>query len=147
MIPLKWHHQPANQTCWVGGTAGQKEPLLAWAPLPVNQVMPAQVGETFLTDLLVTENFWDLKPKSKLKPDKSVDLNILIILASAMPSMSKAKSQTFDPFADLGNLSSNLPGRSSCKLRSYSHKRGRLSILWAFPFISSPSFSCRFLQQ
>uniref|UniRef100_A0A3P8QG33 Cyclin-G-associated kinase n=1 Tax=Astatotilapia calliptera TaxID=8154 RepID=A0A3P8QG33_ASTCA len=32
---------------------------------------------------------------------------------SGMPSMSKAKSQTFDPFADLGNLSSNLPGRSS----------------------------------
>ncbi|XP_005459852.1 cyclin-G-associated kinase isoform X1 [Oreochromis niloticus] len=33
--------------------------------------------------------------------------------ASGMPSMSKAKSQTFDPFADLGNLSSNLPGSSS----------------------------------
>ncbi|XP_024131109.1 cyclin-G-associated kinase isoform X2 [Oryzias melastigma] len=33
--------------------------------------------------------------------------------ASGMSSMSKAKSQTFDPFADLGNLSSNLPGSSS----------------------------------
>uniref|UniRef100_A0A8C7X4H4 J domain-containing protein n=1 Tax=Oryzias sinensis TaxID=183150 RepID=A0A8C7X4H4_9TELE len=32
---------------------------------------------------------------------------------SGMSSMSKAKSQTFDPFADLGNLSSNLPGSSS----------------------------------
>ncbi|KAM7017607.1 cyclin-G-associated kinase [Tautogolabrus adspersus] len=32
---------------------------------------------------------------------------------SGMSSMSKAKSQTFDPFADLGNLGSNLPGPSS----------------------------------
>uniref|UniRef100_A0A7N9AKH0 Cyclin-G-associated kinase n=1 Tax=Mastacembelus armatus TaxID=205130 RepID=A0A7N9AKH0_9TELE len=32
---------------------------------------------------------------------------------SGMSSMSKAKSQTFDPFADLGNLSSNLPGSST----------------------------------
>ncbi|XP_047447535.1 cyclin-G-associated kinase isoform X1 [Mugil cephalus] len=34
-------------------------------------------------------------------------------MASGASSMSKAKSQTFDPFADLGNLSSNLPGPSS----------------------------------
>lgn len=26
--------------------------------------------------------------------------------------MSKAKSQTFDPFADLGNLGTNLPGKT-----------------------------------
>uniref|UniRef100_H3DEV8 Cyclin G associated kinase n=1 Tax=Tetraodon nigroviridis TaxID=99883 RepID=H3DEV8_TETNG len=32
--------------------------------------------------------------------------------ASGAPSMSKAKSQTFDPFADLGNLGSNLPASS-----------------------------------
>uniref|UniRef100_UPI0037E99552 cyclin-G-associated kinase isoform X2 n=1 Tax=Semicossyphus pulcher TaxID=241346 RepID=UPI0037E99552 len=32
---------------------------------------------------------------------------------SGVSSMSKAKSQTFDPFADLGNLASNLPGSSS----------------------------------
>uniref|UniRef100_A0A671WG20 Cyclin-G-associated kinase n=1 Tax=Sparus aurata TaxID=8175 RepID=A0A671WG20_SPAAU len=32
--------------------------------------------------------------------------------ASGVSSMSKAKSQTFDPFADLGNLGSNLPGSS-----------------------------------
>uniref|UniRef100_A0A8C4HZH2 Cyclin-G-associated kinase n=1 Tax=Dicentrarchus labrax TaxID=13489 RepID=A0A8C4HZH2_DICLA len=31
---------------------------------------------------------------------------------SGVSSMSKAKSQTFDPFADLGNLASNLPGSS-----------------------------------
>ncbi|KAM4576190.1 cyclin-G-associated kinase [Odontesthes bonariensis] len=36
--------------------------------------------------------------------------------ASAGTSMSKAKSQTFDPFADLGNLGSNLPGSSSSNL-------------------------------
>uniref|UniRef100_A0A3Q2E4X2 Cyclin-G-associated kinase n=1 Tax=Cyprinodon variegatus TaxID=28743 RepID=A0A3Q2E4X2_CYPVA len=33
--------------------------------------------------------------------------------ATGTSSMSKAKSQTFDPFADLGTLSSNLPGSSS----------------------------------
>ncbi|XP_075960373.1 cyclin-G-associated kinase isoform X2 [Anarhichas minor] len=33
--------------------------------------------------------------------------------ASGIASMSKAKSQTFDPFADLGNLGSSLPGSSS----------------------------------
>uniref|UniRef100_A0A0S7EVW3 GAK n=1 Tax=Poeciliopsis prolifica TaxID=188132 RepID=A0A0S7EVW3_9TELE len=33
--------------------------------------------------------------------------------ASGVSSMSKAKSQTFDPFADLGSLGSNLPGSSS----------------------------------
>ncbi|KAG8011862.1 Cyclin-G-associated kinase [Nibea albiflora] len=33
--------------------------------------------------------------------------------ASGVSSMSKAKSQTFDPFADLGNLGSNLPGSSA----------------------------------
>uniref|UniRef100_A0A667XM69 Cyclin-G-associated kinase n=1 Tax=Myripristis murdjan TaxID=586833 RepID=A0A667XM69_9TELE len=33
--------------------------------------------------------------------------------APGVSSMSKAKSQTFDPFADLGNLGSNLPGKST----------------------------------
>ncbi|CAN9512903.1 unnamed protein product [Ophioblennius macclurei] len=44
--------------------------------------------------------------------------------ASGGPSMSKAKSQTFDPFADLGNLGSNLPGSSSSQFSgpSYSSK-------------------------
>uniref|UniRef100_A0AAQ5X1T8 Cyclin-G-associated kinase n=1 Tax=Amphiprion ocellaris TaxID=80972 RepID=A0AAQ5X1T8_AMPOC len=32
---------------------------------------------------------------------------------SGVSSMSKAKSQTFDPFADLGNLGANLPGKKS----------------------------------
>uniref|UniRef100_A0AAQ4P5M1 Cyclin-G-associated kinase n=1 Tax=Gasterosteus aculeatus aculeatus TaxID=481459 RepID=A0AAQ4P5M1_GASAC len=34
-----------------------------------------------------------------------------VSVASGGASMSKAKSQTFDPFADLGNLGSNLPGK------------------------------------
>ncbi|MED6270645.1 hypothetical protein CHARACLAT_012507 [Characodon lateralis] len=33
--------------------------------------------------------------------------------ATGVSTMSKAKSQTFDPFADLGSLGSNLPGSSS----------------------------------
>ncbi|XP_061528737.1 cyclin-G-associated kinase [Phycodurus eques] len=40
-----------------------------------------------------------------------------ISTASSMSSMSKAKSQTFDPFADLGNLGSNLP---SCTNSNFS---------------------------
>ncbi|XP_029685623.1 cyclin-G-associated kinase isoform X2 [Takifugu rubripes] len=38
--------------------------------------------------------------------------------ASGAPSMSKAKSQTFDPFADLGNLGSNLPASSGTSFSS-----------------------------
>uniref|UniRef100_A0A3P8VGD7 Cyclin-G-associated kinase n=1 Tax=Cynoglossus semilaevis TaxID=244447 RepID=A0A3P8VGD7_CYNSE len=34
-------------------------------------------------------------------------------MTAGMSSVSKAKSQTFDPFADLGNLGSTLPGSSS----------------------------------
>uniref|UniRef100_A0A671WHN1 Cyclin-G-associated kinase n=1 Tax=Sparus aurata TaxID=8175 RepID=A0A671WHN1_SPAAU len=45
--------------------------------------------------------------------------------ASGVSSMSKAKSQTFDPFADLGNLGSNLPGNG----------RGQIS--------NGPSFSTK----
>uniref|UniRef100_A0A8P4G1L8 Cyclin-G-associated kinase n=1 Tax=Dicentrarchus labrax TaxID=13489 RepID=A0A8P4G1L8_DICLA len=35
----------------------------------------------------------------------------IMLGSSGVSSMSKAKSQTFDPFADLGNLASNLPGK------------------------------------
>ncbi|XP_053182021.1 cyclin-G-associated kinase [Scomber japonicus] len=42
--------------------------------------------------------------------------------ASGTSSMSKAKSQTFDPFADLGNLGSNLPGSSSSNFSKASSK-------------------------
>ncbi|KAM3611790.1 uncharacterized protein V6R79_024258 [Siganus canaliculatus] len=38
--------------------------------------------------------------------------------AAGASSMSKAKSQTFDPFADLGNLASNLPGTSGSSFNS-----------------------------
>uniref|UniRef100_A0A672HUR8 Cyclin-G-associated kinase n=1 Tax=Salarias fasciatus TaxID=181472 RepID=A0A672HUR8_SALFA len=41
--------------------------------------------------------------------------------ASGGSSMSKAKSQTFDPFADLGNLGSNLPGSSSSQFSGPSY--------------------------
>uniref|UniRef100_A0A3B3ZSK8 J domain-containing protein n=1 Tax=Periophthalmus magnuspinnatus TaxID=409849 RepID=A0A3B3ZSK8_9GOBI len=42
--------------------------------------------------------------------------------ASGVSSMSKAKSQTFDPFADLGNLGSNLPAPSSSSSSSSTSK-------------------------
>lgn len=48
--------------------------------------------------------------KSKKSPERS-DSETSLPVASGAPSMSKAKSQTFDPFADLGNLGSNLPGK------------------------------------
>lgn len=34
-----------------------------------------------------------------------------LCVASGVSSLSKAKSQTFDPFADLATLSTNLPGK------------------------------------
>ncbi|KAM7415819.1 hypothetical protein PAMA_018060 [Pampus argenteus] len=42
--------------------------------------------------------------------------------ASGASSISKAKSQTFDPFADLGNLAANLPGSSSSNFTKTSSK-------------------------
>ncbi|XP_068461212.1 cyclin-G-associated kinase [Clinocottus analis] len=46
--------------------------------------------------------------------------------APGVASMSKAKSQTFDPFADLGNLGSNLPASSSsAKPHAQSWQSGR----------------------
>lgn len=54
-----------------------------------------------------------------------------ISVASGVSSMSKAKSQTFDPFADLGNLGTNLPGKmpgqvafkeKTCKRSTSDHK-------------------------
>lgn len=44
---------------------------------------------------------------------KSSNPETSMLVASGAPSISKAKSQTFDPFADLGNLGSNLPGKVS----------------------------------
>lgn len=41
---------------------------------------------------------------------ESCNCETSVLVASGAPTMSKAKSQTFDPFADLGNLGSNLPG-------------------------------------
>ncbi|XP_077377441.1 cyclin-G-associated kinase [Festucalex cinctus] len=43
-----------------------------------------------------------------------------ISTASSMSSMSKAKSQTFDPFADLGNLGSNLPSSANSNVSGQS---------------------------
>uniref|UniRef100_A0A8C9YNM3 Cyclin-G-associated kinase n=1 Tax=Sander lucioperca TaxID=283035 RepID=A0A8C9YNM3_SANLU len=43
----------------------------------------------------------------------STTTNMSATTTSGGASMSKAKSQTFDPFADLGNLGSNLPGKSA----------------------------------
>lgn len=48
--------------------------------------------------------------KREKSPENS-DSDTSLPVASGAPSMSKAKSQTFDPFADLGNLGSNLPGK------------------------------------
>uniref|UniRef100_A0A672MXK4 Cyclin-G-associated kinase n=1 Tax=Sinocyclocheilus grahami TaxID=75366 RepID=A0A672MXK4_SINGR len=42
----------------------------------------------------------------------------LFNLTSAVSSFSKAKSQSFDPFADLGNLASTLPGSSSAGFKT-----------------------------
>lgn len=44
--------------------------------------------------------------------ESSNSFSVSVSVASGVSSMSKAKSQTFDPFADLGNLGSNLPGKT-----------------------------------
>lgn len=44
--------------------------------------------------------------------ESSNSFSVSVSVVSGVSSMSKAKSQTFDPFADLGNLGSNLPGKT-----------------------------------
>ncbi|XP_048044724.1 cyclin-G-associated kinase isoform X5 [Megalobrama amblycephala] len=44
--------------------------------------------------------------------------------ASGLSSFSKAKSQSFDPFADLGNLGATLPGSSSAGFSGSGYKAG-----------------------
>lgn len=53
-------------------------------------------------------------------------------VASGVSSMSKAKSQTFDPFADLGNLGSNLPGKSSSQIACNTAFKRDTFILWIY---------------
>uniref|UniRef100_A0A672MUG1 Cyclin-G-associated kinase n=1 Tax=Sinocyclocheilus grahami TaxID=75366 RepID=A0A672MUG1_SINGR len=55
------------------------------------------------------------------QPDTDTNANFFQTLdweASAVSSFSKAKSQSFDPFADLGNLASTLPGSSSAGFKT-----------------------------
>uniref|UniRef100_A0A667XTD6 Cyclin-G-associated kinase n=1 Tax=Myripristis murdjan TaxID=586833 RepID=A0A667XTD6_9TELE len=65
-------------------------------------------------------------------------------------SMSKAKSQTFDPFADLGNLGSNLPGKRPAQLTScQSWQPGRPSSAQNKPWMpgsqpSKPNYNLSF---
>lgn len=49
---------------------------------------------------------------------KNLTRILLLSVASSASSMSKAKSQTFDPFADLGNLGTNLPGKRPDQMSS-----------------------------
>lgn len=139
MIPLRWHHQPANQTCLVGGTAGQLATPQAWAPPLANPSIPTQVGwGTLCSSLWLTEHllsimnclffraFW--KPNT----ENSNSHIVIVFIASGVPSMSKAKSQTFDPFADLGNLGTNLPGKMPGQIAcNGAFKRDKL-LLWIY---------------
>uniref|UniRef100_A0A672HU02 Cyclin-G-associated kinase n=1 Tax=Salarias fasciatus TaxID=181472 RepID=A0A672HU02_SALFA len=67
---------------------------------------PKMTSSASQPDLLGGWDSW--AAGTTLKTDTSC---VFLFPASGGSSMSKAKSQTFDPFADLGNLGSNLPGQ------------------------------------
>ncbi|XP_014324981.1 cyclin-G-associated kinase isoform X1 [Xiphophorus maculatus] len=72
---------------------------------------PKMTSSASQPDLLGGWDSW----AAKTTPDITTSTNkpSYTNTASGVSSMSKAKSQTFDPFADLGSLGSNLPGSSS----------------------------------
>uniref|UniRef100_A0A8C5HWC6 Cyclin-G-associated kinase n=1 Tax=Gouania willdenowi TaxID=441366 RepID=A0A8C5HWC6_GOUWI len=61
---------------------------------------------------------------SILNADPCLCCTVLSTSPSGTSSISKAKSQTFDPFADLGNLGSTLPGSSSSNYSGPSFTKG-----------------------
>uniref|UniRef100_A0A8C9YR21 Cyclin-G-associated kinase n=1 Tax=Sander lucioperca TaxID=283035 RepID=A0A8C9YR21_SANLU len=76
---------------------------------------PKMTSSASQPDLLGGWDSWAANNLESYKtPQKKSNSHIdTVSVASGGASMSKAKSQTFDPFADLGNLGSNLPGKSS----------------------------------
>uniref|UniRef100_A0A8C9YLZ7 Cyclin-G-associated kinase n=1 Tax=Sander lucioperca TaxID=283035 RepID=A0A8C9YLZ7_SANLU len=85
---------------------------------PVNDA-PKMTSSASQPDLLGGWDSWHYEfvslvdnLESYKTPQKKSNSHIdTVSVASGGASMSKAKSQTFDPFADLGNLGSNLPGK------------------------------------
>uniref|UniRef100_A0A665WYZ9 Cyclin-G-associated kinase n=1 Tax=Echeneis naucrates TaxID=173247 RepID=A0A665WYZ9_ECHNA len=72
---------------------------------------PDLFGDLLGSDSSATSGF--SSAHSNATPASNTSLfNLSKYITSGASSMSKAKSQTFDPFADLGNLGSTLPGKS-----------------------------------
>lgn len=76
-----------------------------------------------------------------------LSLFFTFITASGVSSFSKAKSQSFDPFADLGNIGSTLPGVFFTAVTLYqaifSHMSS-ISCYWLTVFLCSGSTSAGF---
>lgn len=80
-------------------------------PLLANPAIPTQVRQKCY--VLVSDRLSIYQTIISVLDDwKFKEVTIGLSAASGVPSMSKAKSQTFDPFADLGNLGSNLPSKT-----------------------------------
>uniref|UniRef100_A0A671WF67 Cyclin-G-associated kinase n=1 Tax=Sparus aurata TaxID=8175 RepID=A0A671WF67_SPAAU len=74
---------------------------------------PKMTSSASQPDLLGGWDSWAAGNTATMSATTNFNSHIVTVsLASGVSSMSKAKSQTFDPFADLGNLGSNLPGSS-----------------------------------
>ncbi|XP_077417435.1 cyclin-G-associated kinase [Vanacampus margaritifer] len=72
---------------------------------------PKMTSSASHPDLLGGWDSW--APSTSAGMNAAASRPAYISAASSMSSMSKAKSQTFDPFADLGNLGSNLPSSAN----------------------------------
>ncbi|XP_036454144.1 cyclin-G-associated kinase isoform X3 [Colossoma macropomum] len=74
--------------------------------------MPKMTSSASQPDLLGGWDNW-AKGATSTAASMPATANKPAFTAPGAPSFSKAKSQSFDPFADLGNLGSTLPGSSS----------------------------------
>ncbi|XP_067264450.1 cyclin-G-associated kinase isoform X5 [Chanodichthys erythropterus] len=79
----------------------------------------ASSGSDLFGDLLGSDG-----GSSGFKAPPPASNSSLFNLTSGLSSFSKAKSQSFDPFADLGNLGATLPGSSSAGFSGSGYKAG-----------------------
>uniref|UniRef100_A0A4W3HF38 Cyclin-G-associated kinase n=1 Tax=Callorhinchus milii TaxID=7868 RepID=A0A4W3HF38_CALMI len=89
---------------------GEEDFFFSGAPLP--SVEPVPVSSTAHTSLLVLKPFVVVPNVGSTFPSSGPATSAATSTSSATP-FNQPKPQSFDPFADLGNLGSNLPGSMS----------------------------------
>ncbi|RXN28777.1 cyclin-G-associated kinase-like protein [Labeo rohita] len=100
--------ESAGEDLFFSNTSSQQAPTANKDFFDPFGVGSASSGSDLFGDLLGSDS-----ANNGFKAPPPASNSSLFNLTSGVSSFSKAKSQSFDPFADLGNLGSTLPGSSS----------------------------------